>query len=91
MTHRVNYKSVTSDTLIKLGPCVYHGAVVIVALSAATCEIRDAAAAGAGTVVDILPASAAIGTRSHPPKGVQMEAGLFVDFGGTGTVCVYYE
>lgn len=77
--------------MIIRGPAKYYGHSVSAALSAASVDIRDSVSAGAGTVIDSIAASAAIGTGrtfSHP---VQCTAGLYIDFGGTGTVTVYYE
>lgn len=83
--------SVTADTLVVTGPCVYWGHVVTTAMSAAVTDIRDSVAAGAGDKIDSIVASAAIGSRSQPAAGYPCSTGLFIDFGGTGTVTVYYE
>jgi hypothetical protein len=84
--------SVTGDSQIGVaGPCVYYGYLVTTALSANVINIRDAAAAGAGDIVDIIAASAAAGTQNRLPVGVYCPIGVYADFGGTGTVTVFYE
>ena len=88
----IEYHSSTADALIKTGPGVYYGAIVNVALSAATVVIRDAVAAGAGTIIDTIPASSAIGAqRNFNGKGIKFTTGLYIDYGGTGTVVTLYR
>ena len=84
------YVSATADTLAKSGPGVFYGLEVNVALSASTLTIRDSLTAGAGTVICTIPASSAIGYAKHIPGGVRFSTGLFIDFGGTGTVTAMY-
>lgn len=84
--------SVTGDGQVGVpGPCVYYGHLVTTALSAAAVNIRDAVAAGAGDIVDIIAASATAGTRNMLPVGVYCPTGVYADFGGTGTVTIFYE
>ena len=73
------------------GPCIYYGYIVTTALSAAVINVRDAVAAGAGDIVDIIAASAAAGVKNLLTVGVYCENGVFVDFLGTGTVTVFYR
>jgi hypothetical protein len=87
----VRYKNATADVMVNRGPCLYYGWIVNVALSAATCDIRDGVAAGGGSIVDTIPASAAAGTRGVLLHPVQMNAGIFIDFAGTGTITLLYE
>ena len=83
--------SVTADQLLVTGPCVYWGHVVTSAISAAAVNVLDSTTAGAGTTIDVIAASAAAGARNSPAAGYPCSTGLFIDFGGTGTVTVYYE
>lgn len=83
------YRSCAADTLVSTGPTIYGGCTVIAALSAATCEIRDAVAAATGTIIDILAASSPVGTSRV--GGILCPTGLFVDFNGTGTVVIRYR
>lgn len=93
MSDRVRYESVTADTVIKTGQALYRGYTVIVAVAVAAVDIRDAAAAGAGTVIDTIPVGTAAGTQRMLPDGVVCTAGLVADYGasGTGTIVVLFE
>lgn len=63
--------SLTGDGQVgPVGPCIYYGHEVTVALSAAAINVRDSTAAGAGTIVDMIAASAAIGVSSMLPVGI---------------------
>lgn len=73
------------------GPCIYYGYLVTTALSAAVCNVRDATAAGTGTIVDIIAASSAAGVKNLVPFGVYCANGCFADFAGTGTVTFFYQ
>jgi hypothetical protein len=85
------YEEATADELVKTGPGVFYAITVTAALSAATVVVRDAVAAGAGTVLAVIPAStAAGGMLSFGGVGVRFNTGLYIDFGGTGTVVVAY-
>lgn len=84
--------SLTADGQVGIaGPCVYYGYLVTTALSAAAVNVRDAIAAGSGDIVDIIAASAAIGVKNFLPGGVYCPAGVYADFGGTGTVTFFYQ
>jgi uncharacterized protein YraI len=83
--------SVTADTLVKTGAGILYGIEVTTALSGATVVIRDSLTAGAGTVLCTIPASSAIGYQKHFfGVGVGFSAGLYADFGGTGTITLLY-
>jgi hypothetical protein len=87
----VRYKNSTVDEMVVRGPCLYYGYIVNATLSAAGINIRDSVAAGAGNIVDTVAASTAAGARGVLTHPVQMNAGLYIDFGGTGTITVLYE
>ena len=72
------------------GPCVYYGHIVTTILGAGVCNVRDAAAAGTGDIVDIIAATAAVGTKNLLPNGVRCPAGVYADFASTGTVTFFY-
>ena len=85
------YEESTADELVKTGAGVFYGITVTAALSAATVVVRDAVAAGAGTVIAVVPASSAAGYMlNFGGVGVRFSTGLYVDFGGTGTVITAY-
>lgn len=73
------------------GPCIYYGYLVTTALSAAACNVRDSVSAGAGDIVDIIAASAAVGVQNRLATGVYCPNGVYADFGGTGTVTFFYQ
>lgn len=73
------------------GPCIYYGYLVTTALSAAVCNVRDATAAGTGTIVDIIAASAAAGVQNRLATGIYCADGCYADFAGTGTVTFFYQ
>lgn len=84
--------SLTADGQVgPVGPCIYYGYIVTVALSANAINVRDAIAAGAGTIIDTIAASAAIGAEKRLPHGIYCELGVYADFGGTGTVTFFYR
>ena len=86
-----NYASVTADTDISSSAAgLLVGVLVTVATAADVIEIRDATAAGAGTVVLSIPASAAIGTF-YDLKGAKLNTGIYADFTGTGTIVVLWR
>lgn len=84
--------SLTADGQVgSAGPCIYYGHVVTTALSAAVVNVRDATAAGSGTILDIIAASAAEGVKNLPPVGIYCANGCYADFAGTGTVTFFYQ
>lgn len=84
--------SLTADGQIGIaGPCIYYGCIVTSALGAGVINIRDATAAGTGTIVDIVAASAAAGIEKARPFGVYCANGAYADFASTGTVTFFYQ
>ena len=80
----------TATGTIKTGAGYYHGYIVTTALSAAAVTIYDNTAAS-GTVIDVIPASAAAGTKAILPQPVPIATGIHAAFGGTGTVLFVYD
>lgn len=70
---------------------VYHGFHVIVATATGPINIRETNASG--RIIDVIPASSAVGTRYVNEDGIAVDGGIFVEFNGgaTGTVVVLYE
>lgn len=84
--------SLTGDGQVgSAGPCIYYGYLVTTALSAAVINVRDATAAGTGTILDIIAASAAAGVQVNLPFGKYCASGCYADFAGTGTVTFFYQ
>ena len=83
--------SATASGVVKPGRGYYHGYVVTTALSAAAVTLYDNATAAAGTVIDVIPASAAAGTSRTFTSPVPLNAGIYASFGGTGTVLFLYD
>lgn len=77
--------SKTASAAVKASAGKYYGYIVTVALSAAAVTIYDNTSA-TGTVIDVIPASAAAGTRGVLPAPVPCANGIYASFGGTGTV-----
>lgn len=73
------------------GPCIYYGSLVTTVLGAGVVNVRDAVAAGAGDIVDILPSASAVGYKSSHPFGVYCPFGVYADFASTGTVTFFYQ
>jgi hypothetical protein len=68
----------------------YYGYVVTTALSAAAVTLYDNTSA-AGTVVDVIPASAAAGTAKTFDSPIPLDIGLHAAFAGTGTVLFLHD
>ena len=84
--------SLTGDGQVgSAGPCIYYGHMVTTALSAAVINVRDATAAGTGTIIDIIAASAAAGVTKNLSAGVYCASGCYADFAGTGTGTFFYQ
>jgi len=67
----------------------YGGCVVTTATATAAILIRNGAA---GTIVDAIAASSAIGTKRDPSYPIVCPLGVYFDLnGGTGTITVYVE
>lgn len=71
-----------------VGSRKYHGYVVTTALSAVAITLYDNTSA-AGTVIDVIPASAPVGTRVE--CAIPCSLGIYASFGGTGTVLFLYS
>jgi hypothetical protein len=87
--------SVTSDTAIHSRPCMYYGYTVTVATAGTTSNIaiRDATAAGAGTIIDQIATGTAAWTKVNLDAGIPCSSGLYVDYDttATGTIYLIYE
>jgi len=82
--------NLTADTLIKSGPGLVVGYVVHAATATNVIQIRDSTTAGGGTVRVTIPASTAVGVYHFGGVGILCNAGIYLDFTGTGTVSVLY-
>lgn len=80
----------TATGAVKGSPGKYYGYIVTTALSAAAITLYDDASAASGTVIDVIPASAAAGTRGLLSAPVPCANGMYASFGGTGTVLFIY-
>jgi hypothetical protein len=86
-----NYASVTADTDISTSAASLLLGVLVTADTATNViEIRDATAAGAGTVVVSIPSGTTAGTF-YDLKGAKLNTGIFADFTGTGTIVVLWR
>jgi hypothetical protein len=87
------YGAATGDAAIKASPGVYYGYIVTVVTAVGPIDIRDALSAGAGTVIDTIPAGTAAGARQVMHTGIECAAGIFADYGAgaTGTIQVLYK
>lgn len=84
--------SLTATGMVGIaGPCVYYGYLVTTAPSVAVTVRADAATGGTGDIVDIIAASAAVGTAHDRPFGVYCPTGVAANFGGNGTVTFFYQ
>ena len=79
-------KSLTATGVVMPQKGSYWGYIVTTALSAAAVTIYDNASAASGTVIDVIPASAAIGTQKTFTTPVPCSSGIYASFAGTGTV-----
>lgn len=82
--------AVTATGTVKTGAGYYYGWIVTTALSAATVTIYDNTSA-AGTVIDLIPASTAAGTRGVLPTPVPLATGIHAVVAGTGTILFLYS
>ena len=80
--------SATATGVIKPSAGRLFKAVVTTALSAAAVTIYDNASAAAGTILFVIPASAAAG--SVYDINLPAAAGIYASFAGTGTVTFGY-
>ena len=90
---RANHSSaLTADALVRTGAATYRGYMVLVATATATIDIRDATAAGGGSIIATIPAATAVG--AYPLSvGIACDLGVFADYNGaaTGTIVVLFE
>jgi hypothetical protein len=73
------------------GPCIFYGYLVTTIVGAGVINIRDATAAGTGTIIEIVAAAAAVGTQELYPVGIYCATGCYADFASTGTLTFYYQ
>jgi hypothetical protein len=92
MDGAIKYQPVSSSGVVARGMAKYYGYVVTTATATAAIQIRDAIAAGAGTVVDAIPAGTAIGSVRHFPHPIMCSTGITFDLnGGTGGINLLFE
>ena len=80
-----NYTNLTATGIVVGRPAVFLGWEVTTAMSAAVTTIYDNASAASGTILAVIPASAAVGGYKLP-VGIKAVNGIFASFAGTGTV-----
>lgn len=78
--------ALTASGVVSSHDGYYVGYIVTTALSAAAVTIYDNASAASGTVLDIIPASTAAGTKVNLATPVKTTNGIYASFAGTGTV-----
>ena len=92
MAKATHSSAITADALVKTGQSTYRGMSITATTAAGTIDVRDAIAAGAGTIIDTIPAGTAAGTYIENVVGVICETGIYVDYNGaTGTVVILYS
>lgn len=81
---------ITTDTLVSSGKGIYRGYTITASTATANIEIRDATAAGQGTVIDVIPSGTAAGTTKA--RSTIITTGIYVDYAmlATGTLIVEY-
>lgn len=84
-------RALTETGAVKAESGYYHGYTVTVALSAAAVTLYDSASAASGTIVDVIPASTAIGSTKTLTTPIKLTNGLYASFAGTGTVLFLYD
>lgn len=82
--------SLTATGVVSQQKGSFWGYVVVVSPSAAV-TLYDNASAASGTVVGVVPASAAVGTVYALPTSVPLSSGLYASFAGTGTILFLYD
>jgi hypothetical protein len=82
--------AITATGAVKASAGKYYGYIVTTALSAAAVTIYDNASAASGTVIDVIPASTAAGTRGVLAAPVPCTNGMYANVAGTGTVLFLY-
>ncbi len=81
--------AITATGTVKSGAGYYYGWIVTTALSAAAVTIYDNTVAS-GTVIDVIAASTAAGTRGVLPTPIPCSTGIHAVVGGTGTILFLY-
>jgi hypothetical protein len=82
--------STAVDAVIQPHDGLYFGYVVTTAMSAAASNVYDHASAASGTIIDVIPASSAVGAKSSLQFPIRVKNGIYIDIGGTGTVTVLH-
>lgn len=78
--------ALTASGVVSQHDGYYVGYIVTTALSAAAVTIYDNASAASGTVLDVIPASTAAGSKVNLATPVKTTNGIYASFAGTGTV-----
>lgn len=79
----------TGTGTVVSGAKYYYGYIVTTVIGAGTVTIYDNTAAS-GTVIDLIPAATAAGTRGVLPCPVPCSTGIHAVFASTGTVLFLY-
>lgn len=80
----------TTTGVVKAQKGYYWGYVVTVATSAVI-TVYDNASAAAGTVVCVIPITAAAGAAQMFDTAIPISNGLYANFAGTGTVLFLHD
>lgn len=82
--------AITSDTQVKSSAGVYYGYIVTTATATAAISIYDNTAES-GTVIDVIPASTAVG-KYISPVAITCAQGIYAGYAAsaTGTIIVLY-
>lgn len=80
----------STSGIVKGTPGYYTGYVVTTVLSAAPILLYDGITA-AGTILDVVPASSAVGSKGSFAKPIKAFTGLYAAFGGTGAVTFLFD
>lgn len=83
--------STAVDVAIQAHDGEYCGYVVTTAMSANASFVYDNASAASGTIIDVIPASSAVGAKSGLLIPIRVKNGIYVDIGGTGTVTILHN
>lgn len=83
--------ALTANGSVKGVAGAYHGYIVTTATATAAITLYDNTSA-AGTVIDVIPATTAAGTRGILAQPVPCTNGIYAQFGtATGTVLFLYD
>lgn len=82
--------AITADTQVKASAGIYYGYIVTTATASAAISIYDNTAES-GTVIDVIPASTAVG-KYISPVGIACTTGIYAGYAAsaTGTIIVLY-